>query len=418
MLSMVKLSKTWFRLGRVTRLLWVRAALIAGLALAAALGSPMLTWMIPEVMADRISAESVAGILEILAASMLSVTIFSLSVMVTARYQASSQVTPRSHQVLMEDPTTQNVLATFLGAFLFSLAGVIVLDTGVYTGRAPAVILLITLGVVALVVVAILRWIDHLSELGSVVTTNSRIERAAHRAIRQRQQTPCLGARPLTHGQLEIPARAQQFTAWASGYVQHVDLPALSRAAAAAGGTVYSVAQPGELVGRGDALAYHTMNVSHSALRAAFTIADRRVFEQDPRFGVVVLSEIAQRALSPGTNDPGTAIDILTRLARVLEDYRSEAASDVAPQLTHVWMTPVTPEELMRDGFDPIARDGAGAIEVQVRLQKALAVLAQSGDAEMQRAARAASQRALDMALPAQKLQAHKNRLIALAKAV
>lgn len=418
MLGKRLLSKTTFRLWRLTRRLWFRAAVLAGLAIAAALASPLLVRLIPLGIADLVDARSVTSILQIIAASMLSVTIFSLSVMVSARQAASAQVTPRSHQVLLEDTTSQNVLATFLGAFIFSLTGVIVLDTGLYQGGAPAVILLITIAVVTSVVIAVLRWIDHLGELGSVIETAGRIEAAAQRAVADRRRMPCLGARPLTLGQQEIPARAERFTAWDTGYVQHIDLRALSRAAETAEGAIYVVAQPGELISPGDPLLYHTTDMPEAKLKAAFTIADRRVFEQDPRFGVIVLSEIAQRALSPGVNDPGTAIDILTRLARVLAHYRAETRADARPDLPRVWMSPVTPDELIRDGFDPIARDGAGTFELQVRLQKTLALLSQSGDDEMAKAARAASARALEISRDAQVSDDHRDRLQTLAKAV
>lgn len=79
---------------------------------------------------------------------------------------------------------------------------------------------------------------------------------------------------------------------------------------------------------------------------------------------------------------------------------------------------PVTPDELIRDGFDPIARDGAATFEVQVRLQKALALLSRSGDTDMSRAARAASSRALEIALDAQLLEEHRARLKRLAAEV
>lgn len=46
------------------------------------------------------------------------------------------------------------------------------------------------------------------------------------------------------------------------------------------------------------------------AIAATFVIGDSRAFDQDPRFGLVALSEIASRALSPAVNDPGTAIDV------------------------------------------------------------------------------------------------------------
>ena len=411
-------SSTYFRVWRLTRQLGVRAALIAALAFVAAGSAPYLAVLVPEPLAGIVSAEAVTSLLQILASSMLAVTIFSLSVIISARQSASSQVTPRSHQVLIEDRVTQNVLSTFLGAFIFSLVDVIFLGTGLYSGATVTVILAFTLVVITMVLFAILRWITHIAELGSVTATSRKIEAAAFAAVDARRALPCLGARPLSPDHLEVPTRAASFAAWDTGYIQHIDLKALSAAARAGDGNVYVAVQPGALVSPGEIIAYYTADLDEARLKRAFTLADRRVFEQDPRFGVIVLSEIAQRALSPGVNDPGTAIDILTRLARVLAHYRTEADSKVAPKLQRVWMSPVTPEELVRDGFDPIARDGAGTIEVQVRLQKTLGLLADSGDNAMEKAARAAAARALEIAVSSERLEENRERLRSLAEAV
>ncbi|MEJ1268514.1 DUF2254 family protein [Pantoea ananatis] len=81
------------------------------------------------------------NILNILASSMLAVTTFSLSTMVTAFGSATTHVTPRAMKLVVEDSTTQNVLATFIGSFLFSLVGIIALNMGAYgeQGRSDPV---------------------------------------------------------------------------------------------------------------------------------------------------------------------------------------------------------------------------------------------------------------------------------------
>ena len=116
------------------------------------------------------------------------------------------------------------MLATFLGAFVYGLASLILVSIHLYTQKDVVVILAFTLLVIGLVVVAILRWIEHLSDLGSVVTTTGWIEDAATDALETQINWPCLGARPLSSTQREIPARAQQVMARETGYVQHIDL--------------------------------------------------------------------------------------------------------------------------------------------------------------------------------------------------
>jgi uncharacterized membrane protein len=412
------LSKTLYRLQRLSRRLWVRAAGIAALGIVAALASRFLGFLVPDVVVENLDASSVVKILDILASSMLAVTIFSLSVMVSARQAASSQVTPRTHEILLEDTTTQGVLATFLGAFVFALVGLIVLGTGLYSTRTAAVILAFTLVVIALVVIAILRWIDHLTELGSMIETTRKVEEAARAALEKRRAWPCLGAHPLTEGQLEIPAEAAQMRAWGTGYVQHIDLAALSRAAEKADGRIWLVVAPGKLMSAGDLMLYHTGDLTEDAVKRAFTTADTRTFEQDPRFGIIVLTEIAQRALSPGINDPGTAIDVLSRHLRLMQTYREETVPDGPPHFPRIWMPPITADDLMRDGFDPIARDAGGSFGVQLRLQKALRDLARLPEPALAAAARTASARALQLALPELRLDEQKEALKKVAESV
>lgn len=412
------LSRSLFHLKRLSRQLWVRAAMIAALGIVAALASRFLGFLVPDSVVTGLEAGSVVNILQILASSMLAVTIFSLSVMVSARQAASSQVTPRSHQILLEDTTTQSVLATFLGAFVFSLVGLIVLGTGLYSTRTAAVILAFTLLVIALVVIAILRWIAHLTDLGSMIETTRKVEEAARAALDKRRAWPSLGAHPLTDGQLEIPVEARQMTAWRTGYVQHIDLAALSNAADAADGRIWLVVSPGKLMSEGDTLLYHTGDLNPDAVKRAFTTGDTRSFEQDPRFGIIVLTEIAQRALSPGINDPGTAIDVLTRLLRLMQGYSEETVPNGAPWFPRIWMPPISAEDLVRDAFDPIARDAGGTFEVQLRLQKTLRELARQPEPALVAAARSASQRALALALPELRLDDHKAALQAIAASV
>ena len=144
-------------------------------------------------MSTKIGADAVDNILNIIAASMLAVTIFSLSTIVAAYIAASSNVTPRSIRLLDEDATAHNALGTFIGAFLFSLVGIIALSTGLYGAQGRSVLFVVTLAVIAFVVMTLLHWIDHVSTLGQVAETTERIERSATAAMHSRHARPYLG---------------------------------------------------------------------------------------------------------------------------------------------------------------------------------------------------------------------------------
>ena len=177
------LSKWQWLLSQLTRTLWVRASLFAVLAIVTALVAIPIQNMFTGSLPYSVGSDSVGSILNILASSMLAVTTFSLSVMVTAYGAASTGATPRATQLVRQDTTTQNVLATFLGSFLYSLVGIIALSTGLYGENGRLILFLVTIAVVIIILATILRWIEHLSVLGRVGETITRTEKAASVAL-------------------------------------------------------------------------------------------------------------------------------------------------------------------------------------------------------------------------------------------
>jgi uncharacterized membrane protein len=389
------ISKWQWLWRQLTRKLWFRAGLLSLLAVATALIAIVLAPFIPPDAPASVGSDAVDSILHILASSLLAVTIFSLTAAVSAYGNAARSVTPRATKLLMEDPTTQNALATFLGSFLYSLVGIIALSTGIYGSEGRLVLFVVTVMVIVLIVGTLLRWIDHLSGFGMVGETTARVEQAATRAMKAHAATPHLGGGPLVDLEHGIPTDAVEVRCPEIGYVQHVDVPALAACADKHGGEVFVTALPGTFVDPSRPLA-RVLNIDtehFDVVRRAFTVGDERSFDQDPRFGLSVLAEIASRALSPSMNDPGTAIDVIGRAVRVLAVWASGTDDEKPPHAEKgpVFVPSVRLSELFDDIFQPIARDGAAFLEVQLRLQKALLALATLNERYAKQAARLAS---------------------------
>ncbi|WP_198598362.1 DUF2254 domain-containing protein [Mangrovicella endophytica] len=407
-------------LRQLSRRIWVRASLFSVAAVVTALVAIVVSPYIPHDLPTKIGSDAVDNILGIIASSMLAVTTFSLSTMVSAYSAATSNVTPRATKLIMEDATTQNVLSTFVGSFLFSLVGIIALSTGLYGDRGRVVLFAVTVIVIVAIVVTLLRWIDHLSRLGRVTETTHRVEVAATDAMRIRRKDPFLGGRPL-HDTRAIPATARPIFPANIGYIQHLDTGALNAITEDGSGRIYVVDLPGNFVAPTEPIAYAdgvTLDDQDQMIRGCFTIGDTRSFDQDPRFGAVVLAEIASRALSPGINDPGTAIDVIGRAVRVLSIWGepAEATSDV--EYPNVFVPPVEVADLFDDLFTPIARDGASTVEVGVRLQKAFCTLSRLGREGYADSAIRHAREALQRAEAALVIEADKERLRRLASAV
>ena len=444
------MSRWQWLMSRLGKQLWVRTSAIGVMGILIAALSAVIEPYLPWELSGEVSREAVDSLLSILASSMLAVTTFSLSIMVSAYGSATSTATPRATRLLIEDALTQTVLANFVGSFLFGIVGLIMLKVGLYGERGRIVLFVATILVIALVVVSLMQWIDHLTRLGRLGETTNRVEAAARKAMEARLAHPYMGGTPLLDPDHQIPANAMPVFGPEIGYVQNVDIPALSAFCKEHETRVYLSALPGTFIypdtpllwvaptaalkedrtdpadpakaekGNADRMAWS------QPLQAAFSMGNERTFEQDPRFGLVVLSEIASRALSPAVNDPGTAISVIGRVTRLLNIWAValRAPRDVdankarEPDYPHVHVPAVTVMDLFDDAFMLIARDGAGMIEVQLPLQKSLLALSRVGDATFAEAARVHSRMALDRAEAALPLEEEKRRVRALAQAV
>lgn len=359
-----------FRLREIFHRIGVRVSLFAVAGAAIAFASGQLGPLLPKNPGIELAAGAVDALLGIIATSMLTVTTFSLSIMVQAYGAATTNATPRASSLLIADATSQNTLATFMGSFLFAITGIIGTSAGLYTDRSRILLFFATLGVLFIIVVQLLRWIDHLTTLGRVSDSIERIEAATLAAAEALAKAPRLEALPLS----DAPPMLHAVSAEDTGYVRYIDMTALNDAAAAAGVAMRLAIGPGDFVMAGEPMGWTTAPVEAEALLDCITTGRARSFDQDPRYGLIVLSEVASRALSPAVNDPGTAIDVLRAGGRVFEAM-AHAEADPPQRLTHLYAAPFDLAAAYREFFAPIARDGAGIIEVQLTLQDMLARL-------------------------------------------
>lgn len=353
--------------------LWVRILTYAIMAcMVTALAIPV-SGFLPYWMANLFGVDAVLPVLTILASSMLAVSTFSLNVMVSAHRSAASNATPRIHRLLLDDSTTQEVLATFIGAFVFALTTIILFQTGLFTDGTAVVAMMATIVIVVMVIFALLRWINHLSSLGSMDNSMNLAFERAQNSLLERRRHPALGANRITADTV-APDQTVTVNAPKTGSIQLIDIEKLHDCAGE-DGLVYVLFCPGRHVFKGQPLFQVSGPVSDSVLQemaCAFTIDNFRSHEQDPRFGLEILSEISSRALSPGINDPGTAIEVVTKLGSLLWDYASSDIAQAPVTACRVFISVPDETELMRSAFAATARDGAGTIEVALALKNTL----------------------------------------------
>ena len=363
-----------FWLSQFTRRLWWRAALYGAFGIAVALLAAAFSPLVPAELAKPFGGGAVDGLLNVLASSLLAVATFSVAAMLTAYTNVSQSATPRAAALITGDAGAQGALATFIGAFLYAVVAISALGTGYYAGGGRAILFVTTLAVLAIIAITLLRWLDQLLSLARLGHAIDRVEDATLLAMRgpfgaasapENYDPPAVDAHPVPGDRV--------------GYVQNVDVAALEALAAAGGYHLWVRAAPGAFVHPGRPLALVSAPLKGAELhrlRGAFAIGGSRSFEQDPRFGMIVLGEIASRALSPAVNDPGTAIDVVGTAVRLLIEWQKlEPAGHSDAASRRVRLPRPSYAALVDDVFTPVARDGAGQLSVSVRLQKGLAAL-------------------------------------------
>lgn len=359
------IARFYWQARRLSRVLWVRVALYTALAFLAALSAELFDGYIPDGPKDRFTQATTLPILTVLANGMLAVVTFSLGVMVSSHRTLADQSTPRIHRLLAEDSETQTVLATFLGAFVFALTSLILFRAGYYSDSAAVIVFGATVFVVAAIVLSLVRWIGQLSRIGSLAYALDQAEAAAEQALTRARDVPQLGGvawsgdGPPDGPHVDIPAPA-------SGYVAHIDIEELQSLAKDRDARIYVRHLPGARVLRGQPVGWITGDQGDDAPSRCFVVSENRTIQDDPNYALAILREAASKALSPGINDQGTAVEVIARLERLLWNWSHPEGEHPTPEpaFDRVYLPPLDTDALIIQAFRAIVRDGAGNAEV------------------------------------------------------
>lgn len=355
--------------------LWAKPLLYCAIAVGASFVAQAADyWSIGNLLPE-IDPDTIQTLLTIISSSMLAVATFAVGSMLASYASASGSATPRAFALVLADDVSQTALSSFIGAFIFSIVSIVALKTGFYGRGGHFVLFMLTLAIFAWVVLTFVRWVDNIARLGRLGTTIDKAETASLRSLRERRLMPFLGGIEKTD---DTALDGAKIFCDEIGYVQFVDMPALQAVAKKHDIRVMIDAMPGSFLAPGRALVTIDArgNVDEKIAKGvanAFVIGENRTFDEDPRFGLIVLSEIAARALSPAVNDPGTAIVIIGRFVRLFAAWAEPVSDDekTEEKYDRVIVPTLALAEMFDDAFTAIARDGAGAVEVGIRLQKA-----------------------------------------------
>lgn len=331
-------------------------------------GDMLQTGILPDIERSTLD-----GLLSIVALSMLSVSTFSLSIMVSAFSSAANGATPRAMNLVMADDNTRTAIASFIAAFIYAVIAKTALGMEYYGQNGRFILFVGTIAVLVYLIVTLIRWVFTLSQLGSLGNTLHKISAKTESALDHYYTAPDMGA--AWKGSLQQPVRT--IYAKQPGYLTHIDMASLQKLAEEHETYVSIIIRPGKLLTPNTVMACLSAGQGDADLAekfaGCFVINQERTYEQDPQWGLNVLSEAAQRALSPGINDPGTAISVMVMILRLLTKPHPECEETQYDRLSII---AADSSQWLPQTFLPIARDGAGAAEVGLTMQKVLAGIA------------------------------------------
>lgn len=323
---------------RLRSSLWLWPALAVGAAIVAGVLLPRLEGTGRDgVLGFAGSPEGARAILATVAGSLITVTSLTFSLTVVALQMASSQFTPRLMGTFLSDRGNQAVLSVFLGTFAYTLA-VLRSVRSATEGAGPFVPdVAVAVGLVLTVVsVAMLVYFfDHLSQQLRVESVLAEVQRDTLALARNHLSRR--GTDPTPPTMPDMPSDAVTVRALRSGYLQAVDIDRLVRVASEAGAILRLRPSVGSHVTEGTTLAWAMPQPGGGPLdeeqltrpvHGGVHLGRERTLQQDVAFGVRQLVDIAARALSPGVNDPATAVATIAALAPVMGEL---AGRDLAP---------------------------------------------------------------------------------------
>lgn len=368
------------RLLQIYRVLKTNLSFRAGLyclaAITATLFSVSLSPLVPAELSELLGGEAVDRILTIMASSLLAVVTFSLATLVTSYANVNGSAPPRATALVIGDPKAHSALSTFLGGFIFSVVSLTALSTKYYGADGRVILFFITIAVLSAIIWKIITWIGQLSTAGRLEYVMIKVHDVSKKAIQAQMEYFSWNQEPfMTPPTSSLPIKSPTV-----GFVQTIDYKRLSKIADSIKKPLHILLLPGDFVTKQSVVVKIETDEITDDLKekilACFLFGASRTFEDDPRFSLIVLSEVGSRALSPGINDPGTAIQVLAHLTDLLYfaiDCKSQSHKTTNSEYLRI--RPITSSEIFDDAFRAIARDGSPNCEVSIFLQKSLASL-------------------------------------------
>lgn len=357
--------------------LMVLAGILAGVGLVHLDRSGFVPrWLIESAWLYNGGGTGARTMLGAIASSTIGVAGTVFSITIAALSLAAGQMGPRLLRNFVRDRGNQVTLGIFLATYAYALMVLRSVRTQEEGAFVPHLSLSVGLLLAFLSVGTLVFFVNHIAgriNVDTVIEQVSEDVRDAMARLTMDQPDPPSGDMGRDYSLSVRDSRR--------GYLQQFHADALADWAAEHGTVIRMLVRPGDYVFPGASIAWLTAPADgvEGAIRDATALGQRRVGSLDLEFSVRQLVEVAVRALSPGINDPHTAISVLDRLGAALcELVPKHLPSGIVRRGSKpVLVTPAVNYDGLVDGmFHMIRQNAAGSTAVLARMLEVLTVVA------------------------------------------
>ncbi len=332
-------------------------------------------------------------VLSVIAGSMISVAGVVFSITIVVLTLASSQFGPRLIKNFMNFRANQMVLGTFVANFTYCILVLHAVNATMEARFTPGLSVTVAIVMSLFGLGVLIYFIHNVSESIQAQNIIARVCRDLDTAVDRIFPDRLGQGKDLAVGPIkrdyDIPTtcdnEACQIKAERSGYLQAIDNDALLRIAVEEDLLIHLGYRPGNFITRGNTLVtvWPGNKVDEKLskkINAIIIVGPERTLEQDVEFTISQLVEIAVRALSPGINDPITAItcidwlgDILCQLAgrKMPSSHRYDQHNSL-----RVICKPFTFEGMVDTAFNMIRQNSQSVPAVSIHLLETIATIA------------------------------------------
>ncbi len=344
--------------------------------LAALLLAPVVRWIDDQTrwILLGFTPDGARAVVSALSSSLLTFLVFAFSTLLLVVQMASSQFTPRVIARVFEHPLTKWTVGALLFAWTYSLAAL-----GRVEDRVPqlpialaTLLSLVGVGLFLYLVQRVLEGMRPVSFLTQIALDT--------RAVMESVYPHALSAGAQSHTDPR-PDREQAGRVvrhrGSSGALLAFDVVTLMRLATQTNCTIEVVPQVGDFLAAGEDLfvlyGAGAETLGEAELNDCIALGTERTLEQDPAFGLRIIVDVANKALSPGINDPTTAVLAIDQLHYLLyflagRQLDTGVLRDAAGRVRLMYRTPDWEDFLTLAVFEILAY-GAGSPQVTRRLQ-------------------------------------------------